>query len=215
MVGHAQDRRGGRGRRPVVPGYHRRLRDSRAVGVAVCPSRYASRAARAAFHQAGAVGGRRGNCPAGGRVTAVKTRRMPNVAPAGGIGGREASSPQAGTAMAAPPEPLPREAFDSHCHLDIMGAPVPDVLAAARAVGITRVVTIGCDLPSSRWAAQCAADHDGVYGAVAIHPNETAKAARSAPRASSDAVPAETVPADAVPAETGLAESGALAALPQ
>jgi len=96
-----------------------------------------------------------------------------------------------------------------------MGAPVPDVLAAARAVGITRVVTIGCDLPSSRWAAQCAADHDGVYGAVAIHPNETAKAARSAPRASSDAVPAETVPADAVPAETVLAEIGALAALPQ
>ena len=39
--------------------------------------------------------------------------------------------------------------------------PVPDVLAEARAAGITRVITIGCDLPSSRWAADCAAAHDG------------------------------------------------------
>jgi TatD DNase family protein len=79
---------------------------------------------------------------------------------------------------AAPdPEPLPAAAFDSHCHLDMIEAPAADVLAAAAAAGINRVVTVGCDLPSSRWALRCAVDHDDVFAAVAIHPNETAAAA--------------------------------------
>ena len=50
-------------------------------------------------------------------------------------------------------EPLPAPgAFDAHTHMDIMGLPVDGVLAAARAVGIGRVVNVGCDLPSSRWS---------------------------------------------------------------
>jgi TatD DNase family protein len=87
---------------------------------------------------------------------------------------------------------LPAEALDSHCHLEMVKAPVEDVLADARAVGIRRVVTIGTDLPSSRWAADCAAAYQDVYAAVAIHPNETQDAARAV-----------------------LAEIEALAALPQ
>jgi TatD DNase family protein len=77
------------------------------------------------------------------------------------------------------PEPLPAEALDSHCHLDLIERGVPEVLADARAAGITRVVTIGVDLPTSRWAADCARAHPGVSAAVAIHPNETARAAAS------------------------------------
>jgi TatD DNase family protein len=79
-----------------------------------------------------------------------------------------------------PPEPLPAEALDSHCHLDLIERPATaEVLAAARAAGITRVVTIGVDLATSRWAAECAHGHDGVYAAVAVHPNETVAAASS------------------------------------
>ena len=79
---------------------------------------------------------------------------------------------------AAPdPEPLPASAPDSHCHLDMMGGPVAQVLAQAARSGISRVVTVGCDVPSSVWAADCAAQHDSVIAAVAIHPNETAAAA--------------------------------------
>jgi TatD DNase family protein len=108
-------------------------------------------------------------------------------------------SAQRGPARPAPaPEPLPAEAFDSHCHLDMIERPVPEVLAEARAAGITRVVTVGCDLPSSRWAASCAAEYRDVYAAVAIHPNETARAAGSAAQR-----------------EEVLAQIGALAALPQ
>jgi len=51
--------------------------------------------------------------------------------------------------------------------------PVADVLAAAHAAGIVRVVTVGTTLESSRWSARCAGQHDGVYAAVAIHPNDT------------------------------------------
>jgi TatD DNase family protein len=84
--------------------------------------------------------------------------------------------------MTAPvqPDPLPRPALDSHAHLDMIRLPVPRVLAAARAAGIVRVVTVGTDLESSRWSARCAAEHDGVYAAVAIHPNDTASIAGAA-----------------------------------
>jgi TatD DNase family protein len=78
------------------------------------------------------------------------------------------------------PEPLPGPALDSHCHLDLIERPVAQVLADARSVGIARVVTVGCDVPSSRWAANCAGEHRDVYAAVAIHPNETARAAVTA-----------------------------------
>ena len=129
---------------------------------------------------------------------------------------------------------LPGEALDSHCHLDIMKVPVEGVLADARSVGICRVVTIGTDLASSRWAAECAAAHPDVYAAVAIHPNETetavaARAGQDGPGPGvpgpDDAVPvdavlggavsAEVVSAEAVLSEAVLAEIAALAALPQ
>jgi len=72
-----------------------------------------------------------------------------------------------------PPSPLPRPALDAHTHLDMIDLPVAEVVAAARAAGIVRVVTVGTDLETSRWSARCAEEHDGVYAAVAIHPNET------------------------------------------
>ena len=66
--------------------------------------------------------------------------------------------------------------FDAHTHMDILGLPVDGVLDAARALGIGRVVNAGCDLPSSHWSVAAAAEYADVYAAVAIHPNETAKA---------------------------------------
>ncbi|MBV9093900.1 MAG: TatD family hydrolase [Streptosporangiaceae bacterium] len=75
-----------------------------------------------------------------------------------------------------PPAPLPSPALDSHTHLDMIDEPVPDVMAAARAAGIARVVTVGTSLVTSRWSARQAAEHHGVYAAVAIHPNVTGTA---------------------------------------
>jgi TatD DNase family protein len=55
----------------------------------------------------------------------------------------------------------------------MVDVPVEAVMAAARAAGIVRAVTVGTTLESSRWSARCAEDHEGVYAAVAIHPNDT------------------------------------------
>jgi TatD DNase family protein len=85
-------------------------------------------------------------------------------------GGRQGAPPPA-------PEPLAVPVLDSHCHLDLMGVPVAEALAAARSVGIDTVVQVGVDLPSSRWSAQVAGEYDAVLAAVALHPNEAGRGA--------------------------------------
>jgi len=70
------------------------------------------------------------------------------------------------------PEPLRVETVDSHCHLDAMHLPVPDAIAAAQAVGVRRLVTVGDTMESSRWCAATANAFTDVYAAVAVHPNE-------------------------------------------
>lgn len=64
---------------------------------------------------------------------------------------------------------------DDHCHLhDREGAagPVADVVAAARAAGVGRMITVGCDLADSRAAIAVAANHPGVYATAGVHPHE-------------------------------------------
>ena len=70
------------------------------------------------------------------------------------------------------PPPLAVPTVDSHCHLDLMDDDVAAAMAAARSVGIERVVTIGIDVPSSEWSVRAAQQHPDVFAAVAIHPNE-------------------------------------------
>jgi TatD DNase family protein len=120
----------------------------------------------------------------------------------------------------APPPPLPRPALDSHTHLDMIELPVPEVLAAARAAGIVRVVTVGTTLESSRWSARCAEEHDAVYAAVAIHPNDTeaATAPSPSPFPSTAPSPSAAPPPSASPPHTAaevLAEIEALARRPR
>jgi TatD DNase family protein len=80
------------------------------------------------------------------------------------------------------PEPLPHPVVDNHCHLDIgrggePALPVEEALAAAAAVGVARIVQIGCDLPGARWAVEAAATYDPLVAGVAIHPNEAPRLA--------------------------------------
>ncbi len=74
------------------------------------------------------------------------------------------------------PEPLPHPVVDNHCHLDIARDgepwPVEEALAAAAAVGVRRIVQIGCDVPRARWAVAAAQQHDALVAGVALHPNE-------------------------------------------
>ena len=75
------------------------------------------------------------------------------------------------------PPPLRVPVADSHCHLDIADPPddwlsVEDAIAASRAVGVPRIVQIGCDLPGARWAVETANRYDELVAGVALHPNE-------------------------------------------
>ena len=81
--------------------------------------------------------------------------------------------------MPEAPDPLPIPVVDNHTHLDISrdgeAVSVDDlgpVLAEAAAVGVDRVVQIGCDLPGARFAVEAAERYAGVVAGVALHPNE-------------------------------------------
>ena len=64
--------------------------------------------------------------------------------------------------------------FDSHCHLHICeeDRPVEEVIAEARAAGVTEMLTVGFDLESNPRAVELAAN-EGVYASVGIHPNSS------------------------------------------
>ncbi len=78
-----------------------------------------------------------------------------------------------------PPDPLPIPVVDNHTHLDLSrdGEAVSvDELAgtldAAAAVGVDRVVQIGCDVSGARFAVEAAERYPAVLAGVALHPNE-------------------------------------------
>jgi TatD DNase family protein len=80
------------------------------------------------------------------------------------------------------PDPLPHPVVDSHCHLEMtldgtdeLGP--AEALAAAAAVGVPRIVQIGCELDSARWSVEVAAAQEGIVAGVALHPNEAPRLA--------------------------------------
>ena len=81
------------------------------------------------------------------------------------------------------PGPLPAalnvKTVDSHAHLELIHNSEPDspkikeILDAAAAVGIDRVVQVGYSAEQSIWSVKCAESFVGqVVAAVALHPNE-------------------------------------------
>lgn len=62
--------------------------------------------------------------------------------------------------------------LDSHTHLDIVGGDPAAQIAAATAVGVDRLVQVGTDVDSSRWAVQLAEAHPEVVATAAVHPND-------------------------------------------
>jgi len=84
--------------------------------------------------------------------------------------------------MPTPPAPLSISVVDNHTHLDIARdgeAPVDvaEAVVAAAAVGVDRMVQIGCDLPGARFTAEVVEKHPAVLGGVALHPNEAPRLA--------------------------------------
>lgn len=77
------------------------------------------------------------------------------------------------------PQPLQVPAVDAHAHLEIVTNTSPDspeiaeVIAAATAAGVTRLVQVGYSAEQSKWCVKLAEQYPGkVLAAVALHPNE-------------------------------------------
>ena len=111
------------------------------------------------------------------------------------------------------PEPLRGTVIDSHTHLDVYdrslhGELQPDpseLLEQARAVGVDRVVQVGCDVNSSRWALEAATRFPNVVATVALHPNEAPRLAEKGELKASLAQIAELATS---PLVRGIGESG-------
>jgi len=64
---------------------------------------------------------------------------------------------------------------DDHCHLHFGGPDEPavhELVAGARAAGVERMVTVGCDVADSRAAVAVARAHAGVVATAGVHPHE-------------------------------------------
>ena len=63
--------------------------------------------------------------------------------------------------------------IDTHCHLDMIrsGEDIGNIISRAAARGVSRIITIGIDLESSKKAIKIAEQHETVYASVGIHPH--------------------------------------------
>ncbi len=61
--------------------------------------------------------------------------------------------------------------IDSHTHLDACEAPDEELVAAAAAAGVRRMLTVGTDPASCRAALAAAERFAGVHAAIGCHPN--------------------------------------------
>jgi TatD DNase family protein len=63
---------------------------------------------------------------------------------------------------------------DAHCHLQDrkFSGDLADVVARARGAGVTALVTVGYDMPSSRRAIEIADEHDNVYATIGVHAHD-------------------------------------------
>lgn len=88
--------------------------------------------------------------------------------------------PVLGEGLPGYPEPLPVPITDAHTHLASTerhsGLRVADAIAAARAVGVTRLVDVGTDVASSAEVLSIASAHPEVVACIALHPNDAARA---------------------------------------
>ncbi len=74
--------------------------------------------------------------------------------------------------------PLKSTLVDTHAHLDggKFAADLDEVLERAAQNGISRMITVGCDIESSRRCLDLARRYDNIFVAVGIHPHDSLQA---------------------------------------
>lgn len=62
--------------------------------------------------------------------------------------------------------------FDNHCHLTSVNVEPAEVVAAAAARGVDRLLTVGCTVEDSQRAVEIAARFDRVWATAGVHPHD-------------------------------------------
>jgi TatD DNase family protein len=67
--------------------------------------------------------------------------------------------------------------IDSHAHLDgeRFADDLPETIERAAANGVSHILTVGCDLESSRASIAIAEKYPNIYAAVGVHPHDAAE----------------------------------------
>ena len=63
-------------------------------------------------------------------------------------------------------------AVDTHCHLFLMDREPSDVVEAARAAGVERLICVGVDPETSRRSLELAESLEGVFATAGMHPHD-------------------------------------------
>ncbi|SVC63106.1 uncharacterized protein METZ01_LOCUS315960 [marine metagenome] len=61
--------------------------------------------------------------------------------------------------------------IDTHCHLDMLKAEIPDVLSAAEGAGVEKVITISVDEASQSRVMSLSREWPNVFGTLGVHPH--------------------------------------------
>lgn len=69
------------------------------------------------------------------------------------------------------------EFVDTHCHIHFQDYQLDpeEVIAAAAAEGVTKLICVGCSMEDSSLGIQFAADHQRVWASIGVHPHEAAR----------------------------------------
>lgn len=63
-------------------------------------------------------------------------------------------------------------AVDTHCHLFLIDSQPPEVVEAAKAAGVGRMICVGVDAPTSRRSLELADSLGGVFATAGLHPHD-------------------------------------------
>jgi TatD DNase family protein len=71
-----------------------------------------------------------------------------------------------------PELPVQSGAVDTHCHLFLLDREPPEVVEAARAAGVDRLLCVGVDAETSRRSLDLAESLPGVFATAGLHPHD-------------------------------------------
>jgi len=67
--------------------------------------------------------------------------------------------------------------IDTHCHIQFkpLVNDLEAVIHRAHEAGVEKMIVVGCDIESTEGALKIAEEHDGIYAAVGLHPQDSKK----------------------------------------